>query len=270
MSEFSLLLFAVEPPLIREAVAGGVAAIVVDWERMGKERRQATADTEINQHTLEDLRTVRACTRAPVICRINGVHAATRGEVESALEAGADEILVPMVREVGQVEQVLEFVRERAAVSILVETENAVQRILELARLPLARIYVGLNDLAIERGSANIFRAVADGTVEAVRRSVSGPFGFGGLTLPEGGKPLPCRLLMAEMARLGCSFTLLRRSFRRDVEGRNAGREVARMLEAYAACRQRTADETERDRKALLRAIAALTSAEAVLSRPRP
>ena len=35
----------------------------------------------------------------------------------------------------------------------------------DLCRLPLTRVYVGLNDLSIDRGLANIFTSVADGTV---------------------------------------------------------------------------------------------------------
>ena len=258
MSEFSLLLFSVDTDFIRDAVAGGLAGVVVDWEHIGKERRQNFADTEINHHTLDDLRAVRACTTARVICRINGVHAGTPAEIDEAIGAGADELLVPMVREAAEVEQVLSHVRERCSVSILVETDAAVSLIAPLSRLPLTRVYVGLNDLSIDRGSDTIFRAIADGTVEEVRRHVRGAFGFGGLTLPEGGKPVPCRLLMAEMGRLGCSFSMLRRSFRRDTLGRNVQREVERMLETIAAQARRTPEEIERDRRALLTSIESL------------
>lgn len=255
MSDFSLLLFSVDTDFIRAALEGGLAGVIVDWENIGKERRQNFADTEINHHTLADLRAVRACTQGRVICRINGVHARTAEEVDSAIGAGVDEILLPMVRRVAEVDQVLSHVRGRSEVSILVETDAAVGVIDELSRLPLARIYVGLNDLSIDRGTDTIFRAVADGTVEAVRRHVQGPFGFGGLTLPESGNPVPCRLLMAEMMRLGCSFSMLRRSFRRDTLGRNVAREVDRMLQALSALGRRSADEVERDRRALLTLI---------------
>ena len=269
MSDFSLLLFSVDTAFIREAVAGGVAGVIVDWENIGKERRQNFADTEINHHTLADLRAVRACTKGRVICRINGVHAGSAEEIDRAVEAGVDEILVPMVRTVAEVEQVLTCVRGRCTVSILVETDAAVAVSAALARLPLARIYVGLNDLSIDRGSDTIFRAVADGTVEAVRRHVRGAFGFGGLTLPEGGKPVPCRLLMAEMARLNCSFGMLRRSFRRDTLGRNVPREVERMLQTLSALQRRSAEEVERDRRSLIGMIENLGTPLVATSRPQ-
>jgi hypothetical protein len=268
MNDFSLLLFSVDPTVIRAAVAGGVAGIVVDWERVGKERRQASADTEINRHTLEDLRAVRACTRARVVCRINGVHDATPAELELALGAGADEILIPMVRRTKEVELVLAHVRERAAVSILVETDDAVRNASELSQLPLERVYLGLNDLSIDRGSDHLFRAVEDGTVEAVARAVTRPFGFGGLTVPEAGSPLPCRLLLGEMARLGCSFSLLRRSFHRDTRGRDLRLEVERILAAVAASRTRSPSEVAHDRAEFVTALRSFAG-RGLLASPR-
>ena len=43
-ASFELLLFSSDPALIAEAEAGGVAGVVVDWEREGKAQRQAHAD----------------------------------------------------------------------------------------------------------------------------------------------------------------------------------------------------------------------------------
>jgi hypothetical protein len=229
---FDLFLFSVDPVLIRRAVEAGVAGIVVDWERNGKIRRQAGADTEINVHTVDDLRRVRACTDATVICRINAVGPGTAGEVEAALAAGADELLVPMVRTAGEVEHVLTLARERCRVGILVETNDAISVAAELAGLPLSRAYVGLNDLAIERRSPTIFRPLVDGTIDGLHDAFDVPFGFGGLTAPERGAPIPCRLLIAEMVRVGCSFSFLRRSFHRDIAGGDLRAEVGRLLRA--------------------------------------
>ena len=66
---FGLLLFATDPQFIRRAVAAGVDGIIVDCEYIGKEVRQAGADTEINHHTFADVRRVRASTSARVLCR---------------------------------------------------------------------------------------------------------------------------------------------------------------------------------------------------------
>jgi hypothetical protein len=256
-ASFALLLFSTSPLLIRQAVAAGVQGIVVDWEYLGKERRQQCADTQIGHDTVEDLERVRACTDGPVICRVNGPGAATGAELERAIQAGADEILLPMIRTVGEVEGVLNQVRDRCGVGILIETEAAVAAAPRLARLPLTRVYVGLNDLAIERGTPNLFAAVADGTVERLRHLFRVPFGFAGLTLPERGFPIPCRLLIGEMARLECAFSFLRRSFHRDIRDRDPAVEVPALLDALRRAGTRAPEAVAADRALLERAIRA-------------
>jgi len=254
-SGFELLLFSTDVAFIQEAIAAGVRGIIVDWEHIGKEDRQSPHDTQINHDTLNDLQRVRACTDAQVICRINRFGVTTNDEVELAIAAGADEILLPMVRSAQEVEAVLNRVNGRCGVGILVETMAAVQSVDELAKLPLSRVYVGLNDLAIDRKSPNIFTAVADGTVEMIRRAFDLYFGFGGLTLPDYGYPIPCRLLIGEMTRLNCSFSFLRRGFHRDVLGRDLAVEVPRLLEALDQAQTRSPMSVARDRRDLEIAI---------------
>lgn len=255
MGSFDLFLFSTDPDLIRPVVAGGVAGVVVDWEHIGKAERQAGFDTQINHDTLEDLRRVRACTAARVLCRINAFGPWTREEIEAAVQAGADEILLPMVRSVEEVERVLEWIRGRGGLGILIETREAVNLCERLTRLPLTRVYLGLHDLAIERRTPNPFRAISDGIVERVRSAFQIPFGFAGLTLPDRGFPIPCRLLIAEMARLGCSFSFLRRSFLRDIVGRDPRVEVPRILEALREAFQQPPPAREAMHQELLRAI---------------
>jgi hypothetical protein len=255
---FELLLFSVDPPFVAEAVAGGVDGIVVDWERLGKSERQAGADTQVSHDTPEDLDRVRSATAAPVICRVNPPGPQSGTEVELAIASGADELLLPMVRTPSEVEDVLELVAGRCGVGILVETLEAVMEAEELARLPLARAYVGLNDLAIARRDPNIFSPLVDGSVERVRSAFADlPFGFGGLTLPDRGRPVPCRLLIAEMARLGCDFAFLRRSYKRDVSGQRQAAALRRIRRAVARARSRTAGDVEREQRSLARAVGA-------------
>lgn len=255
---FELFLFTPGPDLAVRAIAAGADGIVIDWERIGKEERQAAADTEINRDTVDDLGRVRAATPAQILCRVNPIGDGTADEIEAAVSAGADEVLVPMVRTVDDVETALEHVRGRAGVGILVETIEAVERAAELGRLPLSRVYLGLNDLGIERGSPSIFSAVLDGTVERVRAATRVPFGFAGMTLPDAGDPIPCRLLVGELARLRCGFTFLRRSFRRDVVNRELAVEIPRMRDALRAASARSPEEVERDRAELELRIAEL------------
>ncbi|MGY1606319.1 aldolase/citrate lyase family protein [Geodermatophilus sp. SYSU D00700] len=225
-----LFLFTVDPAWGRDVVSAGAAGIVVDWERRGKHRRQAGEGTQINADTHEDLVRVRAATDGRLLCRVNAAGPWTAREVADAVAAGADEVLLPMVRTPEEVDRALDLVAGRCGLGILVETQDAVERVAELAARPLSRLYVGLNDLRIDRRSTELFRPLVDGTVDAVRAAVPVPFGVGGLTLPGGGFPVPGDLLAAELVRLGTDFTFLRRSFTADMAGRDPFTEVPRLL----------------------------------------
>ena len=233
-----LFLFTVDPRWGSDVVAAGAAGIIVDWERRGKARRQLGEDTQINADTVEDLARMRAATDGRLLCRINGHGPWTAGEVDDAVASGADEILLPMVRTPDEVDRTLDLVDGRCGLGILIETQDAVDRAAELARRPLSRIYVGLNDLRIDRRSHELFRPLVDATVDEVRGAVRQPFGVGGLTLPGGGFPVSSDLLAAELVRLSASFTFLRRSFTADMAGRDASTEVPRLLRSLAALRE--------------------------------
>jgi hypothetical protein len=128
--------------------------------------------------------------------------------------------------------------------------------------LPVSRVYVGLNDLAIERRTPSIFTALADGTVASLRRICTEvPFGFGGMTVPELGRPIPATLMLGELLRLRADFTFLRRSFWRDVADRDAASAVASIHAAVAAATKRDAQAVGRDRAALVAAIEGLPDA---------
>ena len=137
-----------------------------------------------------------------------------------------------MICTVEEVEAALAYVNGRCGVGILIETDDAVKLTRELGQLPLSRVYVGLNDLAINRKKSNIFLSLEDGTVDYIRQFIKVPFGFAGLTLPEQGYPIPCRLLISEMARLNCAFTFLRRSFFKDTRVRDISIAIPRIYHA--------------------------------------
>jgi len=260
MSEhFNLFLFSKNVEVIQANVQAGVAGIIIDWENINKESRQSGYDTQINCDTLDDLICARQATQSLLICRINAPGNQSHREVEQAISAGVDEILVPMLRTPGTLETILSQVDGRCQVGILIETIDAIHNARHFARMPISRVYVGLNDLAIERRTPTIFTPLSDGTLEQIRPHFKMPFGFGGLTLPDRGYPIPCRLLIAEMVRLECQFSFLRRSYHRDIVDRDLAIEVPRILQAIASARLRTFEDVEHDRQEMVETIAALT-----------
>jgi hypothetical protein len=239
---------------VRGVVGSGAAGVVVDWERRGKRRRQAGADTQVNEDTPADLANVRAATSGRVLCRVNGWGPWTPGEIELAVSLGSDEVLLPMVRTVAEVDAALDVVAGRCGLGILVETTDAVRDVDLLVDRPLSRVYLGLNDLMIDRGGRCLFTALVDGTgdrVQAATAAAGHPFGVAGLTRPDAGQPVPCRLLVGELARIDASFTFLRRSFHADTAGRALAVEVPRIVEAVRDARRRSARQVTADRHEL-------------------
>lgn len=253
-SRIDLFAFSVDPGFVRRVVEAGAAGVVVDWERRGKVARQAGADTQINADTADDLARVRGAGTGWVLCRTNAWDSWTPQEIELAVGLGADEVLLPMVRRPEEIDAALDVVAGRCGLGILVETTDGVRRVDELLSRPLSRVYVGLNDLMIDRGAVSLFEPLIDGTVERVREAATAagvPFGVAGLTLPEAGHPVPCRLLIAELARIDTSFTFLRRSFHADIAGRDLSVEVVRILAAVDAARHRRPAQVAADRAEL-------------------
>ncbi|MGY1622733.1 aldolase [Geodermatophilus sp. SYSU D00965] len=266
-----LFLFTVDADWGADVVAAGAAGIVVDWERRGKHRRQLGEGTQISTDTPEDLSRMRAATAGRLLCRLNGFGPWTADEVDDAVARGADELLLPMVRTPEEVDRTLDLVAGRCGLGILVETLDAVAEVAELARRPLSRVYVGLNDLRIERRSDSLFAPLVDGTVDAVRAAVTQPFGVGGLTLPGGGFPVPGELLAAELLRLDTGFTFLRRSFTADMAGRDPAVEVPRLLGALDALDRATPDEAAERRAAFVAAVTGgVTASQGVVPVPQP
>jgi hypothetical protein len=262
LAGLDILLFTADRLLARAAVAAGITGFVVDWEdRQGGIDRSAS-DEGVAPDTAEDVGRMAAVPGARVVCRLNAVGAGTAREIDLAIESGARDLLVPMIDTPHQVEEVTDLVRGRAGVGIMIETTGACDRAGEIARVPVDFVYVGLLDLAIGRREGNVFRPLADGTASRLRECFERTrFGIGGVTVVDGGAPVPCPVLMGELARLRTDFVFARRSFKRDVRGRDMTVEHQRLQAAWRALRSRDAARTAADHDEFVTAYGA--------SRPR-
>jgi hypothetical protein len=246
-----ILLFSHELEYARAAVAAGVSQVIVDWEHAGKERRQRGHDTEINRGTEDDLEAAVAAVPGRVICRINNTPERRDLECERAIELGASEIWLPMLRSPHEAEEVLRVIDGRARLGVQAETRESMELGRELASLPISRVYVGLLDYRIDNGHAGLFDPIVDGTLERFREHWDGDFGFAGVTVPEGGAPVPQALLMAAMARLGCGFGVARRCFRKEIGRDDLPVALARIGARYAVLLARTPQEVDEDFRTL-------------------
>lgn len=251
-----VLLFSLDLPYATAAMRAGMAGIIVDWEWRGKSRRQIGQDTEINCGTPDDLRRMRAAFPGHLVCRINNQPDVRAQETRLAIALGANEIWLPMVRTVAEVVECLRIVDGQAELGILAETREAFGLAKELAQLPLSRVYVGLHDLRIDTGSGTLFAPLCDGRIDRFRDAYDGRFGFAGITHPDGGRPIPQRLLLGEMARLGCDFGVARRAFRADVSPSDIAATLAGIASAIRQLDRRAPSQIAHDRHLLFQATA--------------
>jgi hypothetical protein len=254
-----IMLFEYVPENVRLAAAAGIDSFIVDWEWLGKERRQAGFDTEVNHLGVAELRAAAGATRKDVWCRINAWHQGSPAEIDEAVAAGAAGVFLPMVRHVDEVDAFLAALSDRARAGIVVETLAAVEAAREIAKRPLDAAYVGLNDWMIDRRGRNLFEPIVSGALDQLRGDLGHiPFGFGGITVVSGGDPVPSRLLLAEMARLDVSFVFARRAFKRDARTVGIGEIVRGVQELWQEHHARSAGRIDADAAELRRAIARL------------
>ena len=212
-----------QPQIAQIAESSGVDRIFVDMEYIGKAERQGGLDSVQNHHTIEDIRVIKqAVQSAEVLVRVNPIHEATaeytssKEEIDAAINAGADIVMLPYITSSKQVEDFLRYVDGRAKTMPLIETPQAVAVFDEILSLPgIDEIYIGLNDLSLGYHRKFMFELLADGTVESLclKSKLKGiPYGFGGIASLGKGM-LPSEYIIREHYRLGSSCAILSRSF---------------------------------------------------------
>lgn len=228
------------PDIAQIAEENGVDWIFVDMEFIGKDNRQGGLDSVQNHHTIQDVRNVKAVVQhAKVLVRVNPIHKAMIGadgciaymdsqaEIEQAIEAGADIVMLPFFHTIDEVREFVYFIKcsndrferygdKRAKACLLLETPEAAILVDEILNVPgIDMIYIGLNDLHLAMGMKFMFQLLTDGIVEQLTNKIKAkgiPFGFGGIASLHGGA-LPGSYVLKEHYRLGSSMVIVGRSF---------------------------------------------------------
>ena len=211
------------PAVARIAEDAGVDWIFLDMEVIGKAFRQSGLDTVQNHHTVDDIKRIRkTISQSKLLVRINPIHDAlenytsSKDEIEVAIEAGADILMLPYFKTVEEVKTFIHLVNGRAKTLLLLETVEAANLVDEILEVPgIDMIHLGLNDMHLELGMKFMFELLADGTVERLGDKIKAkgiPFGFGGIATLDGGA-LPGSMVLKEHVRLGSSMVIVSRSF---------------------------------------------------------
>lgn len=215
------------PDVAQIAEDAGVDIIFVDMEFIGKYLRQGGMDTVQSHHTIEDVKAIKTVLRkAKLMVRVNPIHKAgeERGcffgdsteEIDSAINAGADIIMLPFFHKKEELEELVRIVDGRAVTFPLLETNAAYENLDELLTVQgIDQVYIGLNDLSLDQGKTFMFEQLADGTVDEICGKLKNkgiPYGFGGIARPGAGM-LPAEYIIRDHHRLGSSYVILSRSF---------------------------------------------------------
>lgn len=211
------------PEIARIAEEAGVDWIFVDMEFIGKDRRQGGLDTVQNHHTVEDVANIKAAVKkAKVLVRVNPIHGrfpnypSSVEEIDAAIKAGADIVMLPFFKTIEEVERFINIVDDRAKVCLLVETPEAASQLEQIVAIPgIDMIHLGLNDMHLALGMKFMFELLADGSVDkwiSIIRDAGIQYGFGGLASLDGGA-VPGRMILKEHYRLGSQMVIVSRAF---------------------------------------------------------
>ena len=142
------------------AEEAGVDRIFVDMEYIGKTDRQGGMDTVQSRHTADDVRRLAQClNKAELFVRVNPIHEKTdeynssKEEIDEAIEAGADLLMLPYFKTAEEVQTFVKYVNGRAKTVLLVETPEAAAIAEDLVQIPgIDEMFIGLNDLSLGKG----------------------------------------------------------------------------------------------------------------------
>lgn len=211
------------PEIAQIAETAGVDRIFIDLEYIGKADRQGGMDTVQSHHTLDDVKRMSdAITTAELLVRVNPIHDATEQycsseeEIHTAIENGADILMLPYFKRLDEIKRFLAAVNGRVKTMLLLETPEAVEIVDRILMLDgIDYIHIGLNDLSLGYGMKFMFELLTDGTVERLCnrfREKGMMYGFGGIaSLGKG--IIPAEMIIKEHYRLGSTCAILSRSF---------------------------------------------------------
>ena len=265
----NLFLITATPSIAKFALENGVDRIFVDLEVLGKAERQGHLDTVKSCHSIADIEAVRAVIgTAPLMARLNPLNECSIEEVEGAIAAGADILMLPMFRTAQEVQSFSSLVAGRAPISLLVETADAMHNLSACIEISgVSEVHIGLNDLTLDLGLTFMFEPLYNGLVDAMAltiRAAGLPFGIGGIARVGEGM-LPAESILFEHARLGSTAAILSRTFHRQAatveemkNSLNFDREVNELRRAYAAGLTASLSEQEEIRALSSAAVASI------------
>ncbi len=199
------------------AEKAGVDRIWIDLETIGKEERQHNLNSVKSHHSIRDIEVIAPrLTRAEMLVRVNPWNDGSKKEIDDVIKAGAQIIMLPMWKTVGEVKNFLNAISGRVKTTLLLETKEAEECLDDVLKLTgIDEIHIGLNDLHLSYGLTFMFELLTNGTVERIVNKIKEkgiPYGFGGISHLGDGL-IPAEMIVKEHYRLGSTRAILSRGF---------------------------------------------------------
>jgi len=218
MSEMKTFIVENDPRNAEVYQSAGIDRIFIDLEIIGKNERQGHLDTVISQHQISDIKAVKAVlTSSELLARVNPINPNSEDEINEAIKAGCDIIMLPMFKTKSEVELFIGIVDRRVKTSLLLETSEALARLDDVLSVQgIDEIHIGLNDLHLALGLDFMFEIMCGSLLEYIVGKIKAkniPFGIGGVARMDDGV-LPGKVILKEHARLGSTRVILSRTFK--------------------------------------------------------
>ena len=197
-----------------------------------------------------------AVPNAELLTRLNPFHHGTADEVEAAIGAGSDLLMLPMFRTVQEVAELAKLVDGRAGIVPLFETPESIPLAEDICAIDnVTELYVGLNDLHLSLKMDFIFQPLAEGLLEDFTSTVKRAgkrLGFGGVARADEGD-VSGAMVLGEHLRLNSDSVILSRTFYRPQESVDAEQVfvdgILKLREAEYKLAQRSSVEIANDHR---------------------
>lgn len=208
-----------QPSIAEYIENNGVARIFIDQEVLGKEERQGHLNTHKASHSNDDVKAVsEKLKNAELLVRLNPLNSDTQVEIDNAIEAGAQRLMLPMFRSKEDVLRFKKLVSGRVPITFLAETAESLNNLPSWVgeiNSDQDEVHIGLNDLSLDLGMKFLFEPLANGLVDEAAEILNQfqvRWGFGGIARVGSGE-LPAEKLLGEHVRLGSTRVILSRAF---------------------------------------------------------
>lgn len=224
VTNLKFMMITASPEIALFVEQHGVNRIFIDQEVLGKADRQGHLNTHKAAHSLHDISSVAKVLKfAELMVRLNPINPLTLTEINSAIDAGAQRLMLPMFNHTSEVEFFLDKVAGRVPVTFLAETPASLVRIADwhpLLKPGFDEVHFGLNDLTIGMELTFLFEPLAGRLLEpaiSLLRDASISWGVGGVARMNHGE-LSAERVIGEHVRLGSSWVILSRAFHNSAE----------------------------------------------------